>query len=272
MFNVGSEDKEKLRENMEEIKDLIQGRDEDSSEEFEPPQETEPSPQDNGFDSDTEPSNLGSNQNDSVNQVEQSGGDGFMEESDEDIDSGIQQNSGDAGFQENNNEEPNMGQDTGNGFGQREQNQGQQSVQNQGSSNQVQQTPQQNNIEQSNQQQTGNPLQQSAQRQPRDDNQKRNESQVVNSSGMQESNQRNEGRPSGSGSQKLFLEVERFEKVKDMIDEMQQLTSEIEDTSEDLESQIDRERESENQAQQLLENFSDRKNQVEDVVLDSEEN
>ncbi len=272
MFNVGSEDKEKLRENMEEIKDLIQGRDEDSSKGFEPPQETETSPQDDGFDSQTGPSNLESNQNNPVNQVEETGGDGFLEETDEEIDSGVQQNSGNAGLQETNNEELNTAQNTGNGFNQQEQNQGQQPVQNQGSNNQVQQTPQQNNIEQSNQQQTGNPLQQSAQQQPRDDNQQRNESQVVNSSGIQEGNQRNEGRPSGSGSQKLFLEVERFEKVKDMIDEMQQLTSEIEDTSEDLESQIDRERESENQAQQLLENFSDRKNQVEDVVLDSEEN
>jgi len=254
MFNVGSEDKEKLRENMEEIKDLIQNRGDDG--------ETSSSIADRST-----PDNAGFDEtdiSDSTQKDSPTGNTGFGQETEEN--SFERDNTDDFGrdnITHHNRNEPNMNQTPAQQSRvENARNTIQQNTDvNQQVNNQSQNQSQRNNgIQQTEQTQTGNPLQQS-----RESNNQREESTTQNNASVTDSSRR-------GGSQKLFLEVERFEKVKNMIQEMQELTSEIEETSGDLESQIDRERESENQAQQLLDNFSDRKNQVEDVVLDSEEN
>lgn len=227
MFNVGSEDKEKLRENMEEIKNLIQGKEDNSSQEV-PSQDNNElgSIEDNGI----AESNLDDNP-----PLNQSSGNNFepaeqdtspLEDNQNENNIGTSIQNDNSGIQNDTNEN-NLGGNTGAG--------------NNFNTGQDLDTPEQN--------------QQFSQ-----DNSTENLSteDTVNNSPKQ--------------SQKLFLEVERFEKVKDMIDEMQQLTQDIETTSQDLEDQIEEERESENVAQQLLDNFDDRKREVEGVVLDSEEN
>lgn len=252
MFNVGSEDKEKLRENMEEIKNLIQGRD----------QENEPQPASTPSSQNNEESSLGSG----------------IEDSDFDNSQplGSEAGSADNQLDQSETDSPDFGeQDTTpdndsdqvpeGGFGSKLESQD-----NIGSSQNVSQSPQQSTDLQDNpvQKDTGNDFN-SQESPPVNSNQN---SQVVNSTSPQEPQQPQNHEQRSNTGQKLFLEVERFEKVKDMINEMQQLTEDIETTSNDLEDQINDERESENVAQQLLNNFDDRKREVEDVILDSEEN
>jgi hypothetical protein len=241
MFNVGSEDKEKLRENMEEIKNLIQGKEDNSSQEP-PAQENNElgSIEDNGIAESNLDNNPPLNQSseDEGFQADNSQGDIELDDS-----QGSTDFSNDNTLQDNSS--GNLQQDTSSN------NLGNQPPASENSFEPGNNEPEQN---------LGTPNNQN--KNQFNQQEKKQEELTTNNPSSRKQDR----------SEKLFLEVERFEKVKDMIDEMQQLTQDIETTSQDLEEQIDDERESENVAQQLLDNFDDRKREVEGIVLDSEEN
>jgi hypothetical protein len=240
MFNVGSEDKEKLRENMEEIKNLIQGHGDSSNK--------QPSTANN-------PAAVNNN-NDRISKGNLDREGGSIEESSFDSGSPLNQSSDNPVNSNSPSQTEQIGQEPVNSS------QDNQSF-NPGNTSE---TSIENNVDQANN--TPDFSQQ--------DNSQNSSSvepkTVQQNSAPQGKETSFDSRSRRDESQKLFLEVERFEKVKDMIEEMQQLTQDIETTSTDLEEQIEDEKESENVAQQLLDNFEDRKQEVESVVLESDEN
>ncbi|MFB6193088.1 MAG: hypothetical protein ABEK00_02455 [Candidatus Nanohaloarchaea archaeon] len=67
-------------------------------------------------------------------------------------------------------------------------------------------------------------------------------------------------------SETIFLTVEHFEEVQDRVEEMRYLSNEIKDVMEHLEAGISEDQRTEEEAQQLLNDFGTRREEVEDIV------
>jgi len=69
----------------------------------------------------------------------------------------------------------------------------------------------------------------------------------------------------------IFLTVDHFDQLQDRIEEMRYLSEEIGDVVDHLEAGVSEDKRTENEAQQLLEDFSNRRGEVEEIVSSQEE-
>jgi len=85
-----------------------------------------------------------------------------------------------------------------------------------------------------------------------------------------------EERSSDVGAEKrnntLFLKVDRFERVKETIKEMKQLSSQIEGTMENLETGLEQDEKTQEDTQSILQEFKNQENQVQNLIETEENN
>lgn len=215
MFNLGSNDKEKLKENMEEIKNLVNNQ--QSSEEV---QEDEESGQ-NQEQPDFSQMNQEAAENNQFNQS---------------LDQTNEQSNIPETEPPQNNDFPNNEND-GKELG------GQSTQQTSAFSNNPQMN-QQDNF--SNQEQTQEPQTQTSNSVPTAAN------------------------FSSKSGETIFLTVERFEQLQDRIEQMRYLSNEIEDVIDHLEAGVQEDDQTQSEAQQLLDDFSSRRSDVEDIITSQE--
>ena len=252
MFNIGGDDKEKLEENMEEIKNLIS-----SDQNNQKQQQNEEKEGGNSLKNISEADN---NQ-----EFEESISEGFSEIEEEEEESQAEN------LQANNLEQ---GQNT-----ELEQPQDETSLQepqnistgvqedSSNSRNQPEQLPQ-NNQSRDSQNRKNNSTPQQPQEDVRElQNQIKDQ---INS--LEKESRRQEGSTSSqnkSEEEPLFLEVERFEDIRDMVEEMHYLTTEMDDVMESLAAGIQKDQETAGEANQIVGEFQARRDKIEQILRDN---
>lgn len=252
MFNIGGDDKEKLEENMEEIKQLVnEGKEEPQEEntQEEIQQDAEGVENLEGFDQ-TAP--------EQASEVEEDQDVEKMEDELEEIESSIKQENNDTQSQIN-------------------------EVQNQHSQegqapigDQLQpETPD----EEVNQTQTQESHSTNSGREDRDiENLKNQIEDHINSIEEGRSNrtieedveeinkERKEERKQKKGEEALFLDVESFEDIREMIEEMHYLTTEMDDIMEHLVVGVEEDQKTVDEAGQIIDEFRSRRNRIEETL------
>jgi hypothetical protein len=244
MFNIGGDDKEKLEENMEEIKNLIsndqnrgnqqqqggeesgnalneigqgsddQAFDEADSEDFPDLEENK------DLLEESETDNTGQMENPQPNQAE---GEKIQQNASQRGTAGVREDAADASRQpnQNRNTSTNAQRDTS-------AEQGQESVE-----------------------------------------QLQNEIKGQISSLEEESQRREETAEGQSEEDPLFLDVERFEDIRDMVEEMHYLTTEMDDVMENLSAGIQQDQETAGEANQIVDEFQARRDKIEQILRDN---
>ncbi|MFO7793409.1 MAG: hypothetical protein R6V35_00335 [Candidatus Nanohaloarchaea archaeon] len=237
MFNLGGNDKEKLKENMEEIKDLVNSQEQGGS----------PSPQelmDDSQDSVTEP------QEDSPDRQTPD----LNQQSDNQMNPEPDMN----------NDLPSKSQDSMN----QDLNNLQDAINNQSQNNQetenepdLGQSPRNNNFDSS---RGLNDNSSSSQDSTSRDSDSSSLSGIKSNSDRPDIS--DQPSPDGDSSETLFLEVDEFNRVKEMVDEMKYLSREMNDLMENLEGGVEEDRRIESEAQDVIDEFSQRREHIESSI------
>jgi len=208
MFNLGGEDKEKLEENMEEIKQLVNSEDpKDQPQQNSPEQIPDNTPQDDSEEFE-EPEPDFEPEPDLVDQNEQIKEPNDLEFEDQDFDSGSAME--------------NINIDNSD-------------------------VERQNTVKQ------------------RDDQFKANLENISNE--VKELNKSaTSPEPSKSGGDTLFIEVDEFQEIRERVEEMKYLSHEVKDLMSGLEDGLDEDRRMESEAQNVVNDFSDRRKAIESAI------
>ena len=233
MFNLGGNDKEKLKENMEEIKDLVNSQEAGNSMP-EPQQEAQPEetvePENN-----SQPNNISAKQNaqpDVSSQLDQSGQEPSQMNSNQSQPKNSMNQQGNSGLQNNN-------QDIESGSGFRPVSDDSQSSGLGGNEGSEGRSSSNSNLEEK----------------LNNFNSQRDQSQELDVESDDQA-------PKGSG-ETLFLEVDEFNQVQEMVDEMKYLSREMNDLMENLEGGVEEDRRIESEAQDVIDEFAQRRKNIE---------
>jgi len=252
MFNIGGDDKEKLEENMEEIKNLI-SNDQEGQQQQNTANENRESPigDEEGFGGDQE----------------------FGEESSEKF----------SGF-ENDEASPENFQNSGPAQNSQEDMQGNinpdasrqetsQNINPQEGATGGQENMQPNQRPQGSE--NGSSQEENSVAEPQDDDvHRRLQNEIKDQINSIEKETRREGTADeenyNQGSEEpLFLEVERFEDIRDMVEEMHYLTTEMDDVMESLAAGIQQDQETAGEANQIVGEFQARRDKIEQILRDN---
>lgn len=225
MFNIGSKDKDKLKENMEEIKEMIGG------EQNQAPNNQQPQSQDQ-FNQPNEKFETGATPNQEPTNTS-GGGQPNLEETTSNLETPTetQQTVPETDLQDSNSTQDSFEQPTQDSF-----------------SNQGNKQSRANNLE------TQQP------------------NQTVEKTGRtkqeyEEPTKETKKKPSAeSKGETLFLEVNKFNKMQETLKQLRQLSSEIEGTMENLETGLEEDKKTEEDTQKILEDFKDRRDQIEEIM------
>lgn len=236
MFNLGGDDKEKLKENMEEIKELVNSQEQGGS----------PSPQE-----------LMDNSQDSAPEPQEDSPDRQTPNLNQQSDSQMNPES------ETNNDRSSNSQDSMN----QDLNNLQNAINNQSQNNQ--ETESEPNLGQSSRNNNFDSSRGLNNNSPSSQNPGSRDSNSSSLSGVKSNSDRpdlSDQHRDDEGSETLFLEVDEFNRVKEMVDEMKYLSREMNDLMENLEGGVDEDRRIESEAQDVIDEFSQRREHIESSI------
>jgi hypothetical protein len=255
MFNIGGDDKEKLEENMEEIKQLVsngqnqENQQEGTGQELDPQMDEEqgisPQPEQNTMMEETEDTEFqAENTGDQEEDVDD------MEEELEQLQNQVQQNQSQQDEVPQTEEtggqiQPPKQQEQQEGQGVQDSQQGPEETSDdlEGLKNEIE--DQISTIEEG----------------------RKNRS--IEEDVAEINKEREEEREQGQKEQPLFLEVENFEQIRDMIEEMHYLTTEMDDVMEHLVVGVEEDQETVQEAGQIMQEFQIRRDKIETKLKDN---